>query len=187
MSIKETVIDLLKSTKRPGMDNLLNAMEEQGFFESACSGGNHLACKGGLAEHSLNVFQYANRTAFVVCPELDENSLIIACLLHDLGKMGQFGKQGYIENILASGKQSATKPYVVNKDLMPIDHEIRSLQIASKYIDLTEEETFAILYHNGLYMPLGRSMKDKETPLQIILHFADMWCSRVLEVKEGEE
>lgn len=186
MSIKETVISLLQSTNRPGMDKLINHMEEKGFFEGPCSGGNHLACKGGLAEHSLNVYQAANRTVFVMYPEMNEQSLIIVCLLHDLGKMGQFDKLGYVENILASGKQSATKPYVQNKELLPIDHEVRSIQVASKFIDLTEEETFAILYHNGLYVSIGRSMGGKETPLQIILHFADMWCSRVVET-EGEE
>lgn len=186
MSVKETVISLLQSTNRPGMDKLINHMEEKGFFEGPCSAGNHLACKGGLAEHSLNVYQAANRTVFVMYPEMNEQSLIIACLLHDLGKMGQFDKQGYVENILASGKQSATKPYAQNKELLQIDHEIRSIQIASKFIDLTEEESFAILYHNGLYVPLGRTLNGNETPLQMILHFADMWCSRVVE-REGEE
>ena len=51
---------------------------------------------------------------------------------------------------------------------------------------VTEEEEHAILYHNGLYGSLKYSIQGKETPLYMIIHFADMWASRVLEAK-GEE
>ena len=53
-------------------------------------------------------------------------------------------------------------------------------------IELTEEEEFAILYHNGLYSELKYSYSGKETPLSMVLHFADLWASRVTE-KGAEE
>ena len=111
-----------------------------------------------------------------------KDSITIVALLHDLGKMGQFEKPNYVDNILKSGKVSESKPYTTNPELLPVDHEIRSIVIASMFIDLTEEEQFAILYHNGLYGTVGRyTLQGKETPLYMILHWADMWAARVTE------
>ena len=110
-----------------------------------------------------------------------QNSVVIAAALHDLGKCGQFGKPNYVPNVLKSGKASDSKPFKTNPDLLYVDHEIRSVAIAQMFIDLTEEEQFAILYHNGLYGPLKYSLQGKETPLYMIIHWADMWASRVVE------
>lgn len=111
-----------------------------------------------------------------------KDSVVIAAGLHDLGKMGQFEKPEYIPNVLKSGDVSKTKPYAKNGDLLPVDHEIRSIVIASMFIDLTEDEQFAILYHNGLYGQVGKyTLQGKETPLYMLIHWADMWVSRVVE------
>ena len=90
-------------------------------------------------------------------------------------KAGQFGKPNYINNPEPQGS-----PYKTNKDLLFVPHEVRSIAIASRFIDLTEEEQFAILYHNGLYGEL-KGVKGNETALYMILHFADMWASRMME------
>ena len=187
METKEMIIELLKSTNRPGMDNLIEAMEEGGFFTAPCSGGYHLAREGGLAEHSLNVLNVAMDTTvglFKVepLPKVSRDRLIIVCLLHDLGKMGQSGKANYVQNTLKSGKQSVSKPYKTNPDLLYVDHEVRSVVIAQQYIELTEEEQQAILWHNGLYGNFRYQIQGKETALYMILHFADMWASRIMEV-----
>ncbi len=166
-------------------DELLMALERGGFFTSPCSTQHHLSCTGGLLEHSLNVSSLAEDIGKLLGFENEKlDSLITCSLLHDVGKMGQFGKANYVENILKSGEQSKSKPYTSNSELMYVPHEIRSLQIIGKYIDLTEEESFAILHHNGMYGDLKYTLQGKETPMQIVLHFADMWASRVME-KEG--
>ena len=92
METKETIIKLLKSVERPGMDKLIEAMEEGGFFTAPCSGGNHLAEEGGLAKHSLNVLNAATDMSLglsqgELMPKELKDSLTIVCLLHDLGKM----------------------------------------------------------------------------------------------------
>lgn len=188
METRERIIGLLKSTNRPGMDKLIQAMDEGGFFTSPCSGGHHLAKEGGLAEHSLNVLNIAESVATTMTgaalSKAVEDELIIICLLHDLGKMGQYGKVNYVENTLKSGKQSTSKPYKVNPDLLYVDHEIRSIVIAQQYIELTEEEQQAILWHNGLYGNFRYQIQGKETPLYLTLHFADMWVSRIIETEE---
>lgn len=81
--------------------------------------------------------------------------------------------------------QSEAKPYEINKELAYIDHEIRSVMIAERYIKLTEGEEQAILWHNGLYGIFKYEIQGKETPLYMLLHFADMWVSREVE-KEKE-
>jgi 23S rRNA maturation-related 3'-5' exoribonuclease YhaM len=186
--MKNQIIELLRSTERPGIENLINHMEEIGFFTSPCSTQCHLCKEGGLAEHSMNVYETAIdlRGSQSICGVIDSayvNSIIITSLLHDLGKSGQYGKPNYVPNYLKGGKISEAKPYETNKDLLAVPHEIRSIHIASQYIGLTEQESFAILMHNGLYGDLKYAYTGKETPLSMLLHFSDMWCSRVVEVE----
>lgn len=182
--MKTKIIELLVSTERKGIGELILHMDEIGFFIAPCSGGFHLCKVGGLMEHSLNVYNFmqAVRSDTDIL-ENETNSIIISALLHDLGKAGYHGKQNYVDNILANGKVSTAKPYETNKDRLYISHEIVSLQIATKFIELTEEEEFSILYHNGMYTSSGRDIQGKERPLQILLHFSDLYCSRFIESK----
>lgn len=182
--MKEKIVELLISTNRNGIENLIQYMDENGFFTAPCSTQYHLAKDGGLAEHSFNVFEkMLGMNGILGYPE-ELNSIIITSMLHDLGKIGQYGKQNYVENILKSGKRSEAKPYTSNSDLMYVDHEVRSVVIAQQFIELTEEEQQAILWHNGLYGTFKYQIQGKEFPLYLLLHFADMWASRVIE-KEG--
>lgn len=187
---KKFVVDSLMKTGREGMDGLIEYMEDCGFFNAPCSGGNHLACEFGLVHHTRNVMEIAEKMGVCLYGGKEYNkihdSVIIAAALHDLGKMGQFEKPEYVDNIIASGKKSDSKPFKRNPDLLNVPHEIRSVAIASMFIDLTEEEQFAILYHNGLYGPLRYEIPGNETPLYMLIHFADMWASRVIETKKGE-
>lgn len=187
---KKFVVDSLMKTGREGMGGLIEYMEDCGFFNAPCSGGNHLACEFGLVHHTRNVMEIAEKMGVCLYGGKEYNkihdSVIIAAALHDLGKMGQFEKPEYVDNILASGKKSDSKPFKRNPDLLNVPHEIRSVAIASMFIDLTEEEQFAILYHNGLYGPLKYEIQGNETPLYMLIHFADMWASRVIETKKGE-
>lgn len=197
MNFQEKIKELLLSTKREGIENLIVHMEEHGFFKAPCSTQYHLAKEEGTAEHSLNVFEIAEEIARVLYPDIPRDSLIICSLLHDIGKMGQFGKPNYVPNMLKGRAtkanpnpepyQSTAKPYISNPELLYIDHEVRALSIISKFIDLTEEEQQAILWHNGLYGSFKYQIQGNETPLYLILHYADMWASRVVEVEAQKE
>jgi 23S rRNA maturation-related 3'-5' exoribonuclease YhaM len=188
--MKNKIIELLRSTERPGIENLIKYMEESDFFTAPCSTQYHLCKEGGLAEHSLNVFykMFDLAAAWGHIRPLEEDqpihdNIVISALLHDIGKSTYRGKPNYMPNFLKSGEISKAKPYETNTDRLYISHEIVSLQIINKYIELTEEEEFAILYHNGMYVSSGRDINGKERPLQLLLHFADMWCSRFVEVE----
>ena len=189
MDIKTEIEHLLRQTKRDGIEDLLAYMDKAGFYTSPASTKYHGASEGALAVHSLNVFNAAMDIATALCGENwvdnNANSIVISALLHDLGKAGQYNKPLYVENILKTGR-SAAQPYKTNDELMTLDHEIVSVIEASRYIELTEEEQRAIAWHNGLYGLFKYEIQGKETPLYMIIHFADMWASRVLETKGGQ-
>ena len=186
---KTFLTKVLLSTKREGIKDLISYMEECGFFDSPCSSKFHLCHKGGLAEHTRNVLTYAEKLGVAWLGGAGYNKIqehvIISAILHDLGKMGQFDKPLYVPNLLKNGNLGK-QPYKVNSDLLNIPHEVRSITIAQTFIDLTEEEQFAILYHNGLYGDFKYEINGKETPLYMIIHFADMWASRVVEIDKEE-
>lgn len=195
--MKDRIEELLLNTDRKGMKGLLVHMNKIGFYTAPCSALHHLCKEGGLAEHSLNVLDVADELMNNIpfADQIPVDSIKICALLHDIGKCGQFGKPGYVPNMVKDGrptkaepeqkyKLSETKPFTGNPDLLYIDHEVRALQIITKYIDLTEEESFAILHHNGMYSNLKYALSGKETPLQMLIHFADMWASRVIEKED---
>lgn len=200
MENKEKILDLLRSTKRAGILPLSVEMETGGFFTAPCSAKYHLCKEGGLAEHSLNVYYIMKQlcTTLMTEEELDQyrDSIVIVSLLHDLGKMGDYGKPYYTEKMVRSKTKnketgeydmvrSEAEPFQVNSDLTNEEHEIRSLTIAGKYIDLTEDEYTAILHHNGLYGKLDSAYGNAnycKTKLAFLLHVADMYASRFMEV-----
>lgn len=190
---KRYVISRLLETEREGMEDLIDYMEQIGFFEAPCSGGNHLACQYGLVQHSRNVIVAAENIAYGLLGKVKyeeiRDSVIIAAALHDLGKCGDYGKQMYVPNVLKSGKTSEAKPFKRNSALLPLDHATRSIKLATLFIDLTEDEEFAIRYHDGLYETANYGVKGHETPLYLILHYADLWSSKVTEgcSDEGSE
>lgn len=183
----------LMKTNREGMLDLLDFMKDIGFLDAPCSGGNHLAKKGGLLEHSVNVLRCAEKIGVALLGGAEYNkvqdSVVIAALLHDLGKCGDYNKPMYVDNILKSGKPSEAKPFKRNPDLSAVPHAVRSIKLATLFIDLTEDEEWAILCHDGLYDFMKYDMKGHETWLQMIIHWADMWASHIIEGgsdKEGE-
>lgn len=182
---KEKMIEYLLPTDREGMEDLIDYLEESNFFKAPASSGHHLHKEGGLAEHSYNVMSFATHIAHAILPEQEYkemyDSIIIAALLHDVGKCGDFEKPMYVENVLKSGNVSDAKPYKRNPNLLSLDHATRSLCIIEKFIDLTEDEEYAIRFHDGLYEPNNYSLKGNETKLQMIIHYADFWCSHFVE------
>ena len=187
----------MMSTEREGMADLLDFMVDLGFLTAPASGGNHLPVDSGLLEHTVNVMQLAEKIGVAMLGGASynkiHNSVIIAAGLHDLGKCGRFGSPYYVENMIQDGrptkkepeqkyKRSESKPFKISSDLCHIDHPLRSVELAARYIDLTEEEEHAIFYHDGAYGSLAYDLKGHEEPLQVIIHFADFWAAQFLEV-----
>lgn len=75
---KKKVIDLLRSTKREGVEKLIEVMEEGGYYTAKCHSHHHYI--GGLMLHSLS----ACRIALSKNSRLSRDSIILCTLLHDL-------------------------------------------------------------------------------------------------------
>ena len=141
------IISLLISTKREGITYLITYLEETGFFTSPASTKFHGAYRGGLAKHSLRVYELLDHfwrglphisdvTATGQKPlSLDRNNIIIAALLHDVCKMG-----AYLGDEM---------PYKWNKS-MPQGHAMLSIARITKNIRLEPIERMMIRYHMGL-------------------------------------
>lgn len=198
----ENLLKFACKSRKANVEGLLNFLKKSGFYTSPCSGSYHLCSEGGLVMHSLNVYRIMYElwegNEFMAHSFISEESVIIVSLLHDLGKVGDFGQPNYVINMIKDGrptkaepkqkyKQSESNPYKTNSDIPYVDHEIRSVEYIRRYIKLTPEEYQAILWHNGLYGTFKYQIQSKETPLYLLLHFADMWASRVIENKTHEE
>lgn len=181
MSLRERFNEYFNHINREGKENLLQYLEDNHYFTSPSSTKFHGAYEEGNLEHSLNVVETMLNIKTTLKHNFKQESILICGLFHDLGKASYYGYETYVPYILKSGEISKAEPYKKNPDTLPIPHEIASLHILSKFIQLTEEEATAIVFHNGLYTGLGRELNGKERPLQMLLHFSDMFASRVME------
>jgi len=145
-NVKDQITELLISTNRKDIRTMIVYLDESGFFESPASTRFHGCYSGGLAQHSLDVYNLLIK----LCPKniceatgagqkplpLDCNSLVIAALLHDVCKIG-----AYI---------GTEKPYKYNKK-NPKGHALLSIERIEKHIKLTDLEKLMITYHMGVY------------------------------------
>jgi len=145
----------------------------------------HLCREHGLLEHSVNVAETLLRIKGTLYPSIEDESCVIVALLHDLGKAGTPEGAQYLKNEPTERQKQydygATYPYSFNKDLTYLSVPIRSLYLALPYINLSEEEAQAIVYHDGQYVDDNRSVAKNERPLTLLLQYADNWCGFVIE------
>ena len=145
----------------------------------------HLCKEDGLLEHSINVAETLIRLKNTLSPDIEDESCVIVALLHDLGKAGTTNGVQYIKNEPTERQRHAgygpTYPYRYNIGLTYLSVPVRSLYLALPHITLTEEETQAIVYHDGQYVDDNRSVAKNECPLALLLQYADNWCGFVVE------
>lgn len=165
---------------------LINFMEnETDYLNSPASTRFHLCRKQGLLEHSVNVAETMLKLRSSLAPEIDEESCIITALIHDLGKAGMPGAPQYLENEPTPKQKQygfpASIPYRMNESLVYLSVPVRSLYLAIPYISLSESEVQAVMYHDGQYVDDNKSVATKETPLLLLLQYADTWSTFVIE------
>ena len=174
---------LSKITERkPEVDKFIEVLHsETTWLTSPASTKYHLNKEGGLLEHSVGVAETLLRIRDALAPEISDESCVIVGLFHDTGKIGMLGKPYYLPE-MKNGKH--TGAYTINNDVVAMGLSLRSLYLVSQYIPLSDTEAQAIAYHDGMYVPEGRAVAHKETPLLLLLHWADMWTASVREKKE---
>lgn len=184
--MKKQYIDLLLATKRKGIDNLIEWLETTDFFIAPASTKYHLSKEGGLLEHSLNVYDELLKEVVVNGLNLDNSSLVIVSLLHDLCKANYYSVS---ERNVKNDNKWIKEPYYTVNDQFPIGHGEKSVIIIQKYIELTNEEIVAIRWHMGGYESKENysylSKVFSEYPLALMLHIADL-KSTYLKEKDSD-
>ena len=194
---KEKFINALSRTGREGIDKVLRRLEDLGFYEAPASTKFHLSRKGGLLEHSLNVYEAAlglREQAIRMRPELEEelplDSVAICSLLHDTCKADI-----YVESILSRKKPDGywekylgyTADYNAG---LPLGHGEKSvIMLLSWGLELKPEEMMAIRWHMTAWDLPMQSPEHKEslnaakakTPLVSLIQLADGMATGLME------
>lgn len=180
--MKEEFINILKSTKREGIENLIKYLEtETDFFTAPASTKYHLAYEGGLLEHSLNVLNILKDECLDI-PHAFSDSIVLTSLLHDICKANYYKKD--YRNVKIDGTWIQVECYTVD-DQLPLGHGEKSVMIAQQFIKLTEEEIMAIRWHMGgfeskdNYNYMNKAFNEYE--LAFLLHIADMKATYLIE------
>lgn len=180
--MKDKFINLLRSTNREGMEELIKFMEEKtDFFIAPASTRFHGSHEGGLLEHSMKVYEILNYKMKnnVIDLYAPDDTIIIVSLLHDICK-ANFYKVDYRNAKNARGEWEKV-PYYTVEDTIPYGHGEKSVMMLTEYIKLTPEEKYCIRWHMGFsepkesYTALGLAYK--KYPLALLVNEADLEAS----------
>lgn len=168
--------------RKKQFDAFINMLEKDtSWLISPASTRYHLNKKGGLLEHSVGVAETLLTLREALTPEISEESCVIVGLFHDVGKIGMPGKPRYIKNTNEWEIRNRDITYKINPQEVYMGIAARSLYLISKYIPLSDLEAQAILYHDGQYVDSNREVVHKETPLTLLVHWADYWTAHIYE------
>ena len=81
------ISDTIVLCDRPGIPDLIKFLADSDFYTAPCSTKFHLACPGGLAQHTLNVMNCAAELNKRYEYKFSATSVAIAALGHDLCKV----------------------------------------------------------------------------------------------------
>lgn len=208
---KKVIISLLESTNRDGMNNLIEWLKRSDFFTAPSSVEYHNNCVGGLAQHSLNVYEVTvklidmfkkdqfdananislNDNFKEVMNNLKQDSIIIAALLHDVCKINYYQEQERFFKDQSNGDPNWHK-YIAYKieDKFPMGHGEKSVFLIQNFIRLTGEEALAIRWHMGQfdsgtiispYQKYAFIQATNDYPLCIVLNLADTFATYCME------
>ena len=184
--MKEQFIELLRSTNREGIENLINFLEKTDFFKAPASTRFHGDYEGGLLEHSVKVYEIFKEKVKNASIEMNvsDDTIIISALLHDVCK-ANFYKVDYrnAKNELGVWEKV---PYYTIDDQIPYGHGEKSVMMISEFIKLTPEEKYAIRWHMGftepkeVYNTIGAAYK--KYPLALLLFEADLEATYFFDI-----
>ena len=195
----------LNKVQRPGMDKLLEYIRGSDFYRAPASTKYHLACPGGLLQHSLNVLdalrgllQWNNvekhweyHTACKIVDIIPDDGVIMMALLHDICKTHFYSTSTRNQKNDRTGQWEKVPFYTID-DKMPLGHGAKSAMIIKQYTTLTSQEMYAIWHHMGMTgnyendIAVGKSIE--MYPAVLALQTADMMASKFMEgEKENRE
>lgn len=198
---KTEFLELLRSTKREGVEETIEDLENLGFFEAPASAGHHLNKKGGLVLHSLNtckaalaIFDAMKVLEPSLASEVRRDSIILASLLHDVCKSDIY-KPTVKRRKTSIGTWEDCEGYKVTYKKFPMGHGEKSLVLLlCSGLILSDDEMLAIRWHMGAWGVNMTSLEDtrnydvarKLYPLVSIIQAADAIAAGIME-RTGEE
>jgi len=183
-SYHEIISDYAKDRK----DQIMNIMKKfsNRFFlaPAAAKTEYHGAFPGGLALHSLGVFEnlIRLRKAWDVEDKIDSESCLIVALFHDMGKIGDENYSYYnIETEQWKLKRGINYNFRPHKFIpndkedvfLPVPHTSLFL-LMNNGLKLTKDEFQAILFHDGVYIDENKKYGFNWSILTELLHQSDI-------------
>lgn len=193
---------LLFSTKRPGVEKLVEYIRKTDFYTAPASTKYHGCHEGGLLEHSLNVYKCLmakknSETWREVFQNITDENIIITALLHDLCKTNFYvvemkNKKVYSETgtkMDSNGRYDwVSVPGYSIEDKNPMGHGEKSVIMIMNFIKLVSNETYGILFHMGFTLPKEEwntlSAAIQKHPFILAVHEADLEATYLLEKEE---
>ena len=180
--------ELLQSTEREGVENLIQWIrEETDFYSAPASTKGHGSFEGGLLVHSLSVYRLLGNFSKNI-KEVNPASVVIVGLLHDLCKVNFYIKT--VRNVKIPGERrwEEVQGYGI-EDSLPLGHGEKSVYMAMKHIDLTDEEAMAIRWHmsgyddaaRGYVGGMAQSAAYRMYPLAAAAAIADMYDTYIID------
>ncbi len=184
-SVKDKFIKAYNAAiTRAGSKELLNWISEKtDFFQAPASSKFHNAFEGGLADHSLNVYNIMIERYNGGQPD---ETLAICALLHDLCK-AEFYKisQRNVKNE-STGQWEKVNYYTID-DKFPFGHGEKSVFLIERFMRLKVDEAIAIRWHMGGFDDAARGGSYaingafEKYPLAVKLHLADTESTYLVE------
>ena len=172
---KVRFINLLKSTNRTSIENVIDWLESTDFFEAPASTQYHENYTGGLCEHSLKVYDTFEKLHQAFNLDININSIIIMSLLHDVCKAGCYHKE---KKNVKIGQNWTQVDYWKFDDNNPIGHGHKSvIEIQKTGFILTDLEINSIVAHMNGYEEskyFSASNVYSKDNLTLWLHVADL-------------
>ena len=194
MSGKERFIEIYQThIRRQGAQRLLDYLQSPAsdLFEAPASTRFHGAYKGGLVDHSLNVYDclkdYLSRERVKTVyglQQVSEETIAVVALLHDLCKINVYhpGKR----NVKINGEWQSVDTFEYS-DTLPYGHGEKSVYMITGFMRLSRDESFAIRYHMGFSSefddPRSIGYTFEHFPLAFALSTADMEATYFMESK----
>lgn len=175
-------LEIYKNIKRQGADELLAWIIRSDFFIAPASTMFHGNYNGALCEHSINVYNLFREKNKRYDLGLNEESIAIMGLLHDLCKVNYY--KPTTRNKKIDGQWKAIPWYDVD-DSFAIGHGEKSVIMIQQFMKLSGEEMIGIRWHMG-----GYESKENYRTLSTAwakyksgscLHTADLEASNLLE------
>ena len=194
MTNREKFIEIFTThIHRDGASDLLAYLTgaNSDFFTAPASTRYHLACEGGLVDHSIHVYECLkdyldrNKVKDEFGLSYSDETIAIVSLLHDLCKVNVYkvSTRNVKDPVTGQWKQV---PYYEFDDNLPYGNGEKSVYVISGFMRLTREEAFAIRYHMGFSNEddarnVGRAFE--LFPLALALSIADTEATYFIEAK----